>query len=91
MNGGLEPLDAQARHDLREILEERYGRRSTIVTSQLSVAGWHEVIGCPTYAHAILDWLIHNAHRLDLDCDSSRAKTKDGRGGRFGQQDGADD
>ena len=75
MTGGLEPLDAQARHDLLEILEERYGRRSTIVTSQLPAAAWHEVIGCPTYAHAILGWLVHNAHRLDLDGDSSRAKT----------------
>ena len=47
---GLEPLDAGARHDLLEIVEERYGRRSTIVTSQLPVSAWHEVIGDPTYA-----------------------------------------
>ena len=45
---GLEPLDAGARHDLLEILEERYGRRSTIVTSQLPLSAWHEVIGDPT-------------------------------------------
>jgi DNA replication protein DnaC len=44
---GLEPLDAQARHDLLEILEERYGRRSTIITSQLPVESWHAVIGEP--------------------------------------------
>jgi DNA replication protein DnaC len=44
---GLEPLDAQARHDLLEILEERYGRRSTIITSQLPVEDWHAVIGEP--------------------------------------------
>jgi len=69
---GLEPLDAQARHDLLEILEERYGRRSTIITSQLPIAAWHEVIGDPTYADAILDRLVHNAHRLDLDGDSMR-------------------
>ena len=69
---GLEPLDDQARHDLLEILEERYGRRSTIVTSQLPIASWHEVIGNPTYADAILDRLVHNAHRLDLDGDSMR-------------------
>jgi DNA replication protein DnaC len=49
---GLEPLDAGARHDLLEILEERYGRRSTIVTSQLPLSAWHEVIGDPTYADA---------------------------------------
>ena len=74
---GLEPLDAKARHDLLEILEERYGRRSTIITSQLPIAAWHEVIGDPTYADAILDRLVHNAHRLDLDGDSMRrAKTQ---------------
>ena len=64
---GLEPLDAAARHDLLEILEERYGRRSTIITSQLPVDRWHDVIGDPTYADAILDRLVHNAHRIDLD------------------------
>jgi DNA replication protein DnaC len=69
---GLEPLDAQARHDLLEILEERYGRRSTIITSQLPVEDWHAVIGDPTYADAILDRLIHNAHRLNLSGDSLR-------------------
>jgi DNA replication protein DnaC len=71
---GLEPLDDQARHDLLEILEDRYGRRSTIVTSQLPVAAWHEVIGNPTYADAILDRLVHNAHRIDLTGESLRRK-----------------
>jgi DNA replication protein DnaC len=52
---GLEPLDAAARHDLLEILEERYGRRSTIITSQIPIDKWHELIGDPTYADAILD------------------------------------
>src|SRR5882757_672596 len=69
---GLEPLDAQARHDLLEILEERYGRRSTIITSQLPVESWHAVIGDPTYADAILDRLVHNAQRLNLPGDSLR-------------------
>jgi DNA replication protein DnaC len=69
---GLEPLDAQARHDLLEILEERYSRRSTIVTSQLPLEDWHAVIGDPTYADAILDRLVHNAHRLNLSGDSLR-------------------
>ena len=68
----LEPLDAKARYDLLEILEERYGRRSTIITSQLPISAWHEVIGDPTYADAILDRLVHNAHRLELDGDSMR-------------------
>jgi DNA replication protein DnaC len=69
---GLEPLDASARHDLLEILEERYGRRSTIVTSQLPVDCWHEIIGDPTYADAILDRLVHNAHRIELTGESLR-------------------
>ncbi len=69
---GLEPLDAAARHDLLEILEERYGRRSTVITSQLPVNRWHEVIADPTYADAILDRLIHNAHRIDLTGESLR-------------------
>lgn len=71
---GLEPLDAHARHDLLEILEDRYGRRSTIITSQLPVSAWHDVIGNPTYADAILDRLVHNAHRIDLTGDSLRRK-----------------
>jgi DNA replication protein DnaC len=69
---GLEPLDAQARHDFLEILEDRYGRRSTIITSQLPVENWHAVIGNPTYADAILDRLVHNAQRLNLSGDSLR-------------------
>jgi DNA replication protein DnaC len=71
---GLEPLDAGARHDLYEILEERYGRRSTILTSQIPVDKWHAFIGDPTYADAILDRLIHNAHRIDLAGDSLRRR-----------------
>ena len=69
---GLDPLDAGARRDLYEILEERYGRRSTILTSQVPVDKWHEVIGDPTYADAILDRIVHNAHRIDLVGDSLR-------------------
>lgn len=69
---GLQPLNAQARHDLLEIVEERYGRRSTIITSQPPVDRWHDLIGDPTYADAILDRLIHNAHRIELAGDSVR-------------------
>jgi len=69
---GLAPLDAAARHDLLEILEARYGRRSTLITSQLPIAKWHELIGDPTYADAILDRLVHNAHRIELTGDSLR-------------------
>ena len=69
---GLQPLNAQARHDLLEILEDRYGRKSTIVTSQLPTTSWHHAIGDPTYADAILDRLLHNAHRVELEGDSLR-------------------
>jgi DNA replication protein DnaC len=71
---GLEPLTQDARHDLLEILEERYGRRSTIITSQLPIDKWHDVIGDPTYADAILDRLVHNAQRIDLSGDSLRRR-----------------
>ena len=69
---GLDPLDAAARHDLLEILEERYGRRSTIITSQIPVDKWHELIGDPTYADAILDRIVHNAQRINLTGHSLR-------------------
>ena len=69
---GLSPLDEQNRHDLLEILEDRYGRRSTLVTSQLPVADWHAAIGQTTYADAILDRLVHNAHRIELAGESLR-------------------
>ena len=76
---GLEPIDAAARHDLLEILEDRYGRRSTIVTSQVPVDRWHALIGDPTYADAVLDRLVHNAYRLDLEGDSLRRTRPPGR------------
>ncbi|MGY3572908.1 DNA replication protein DnaC [Bradyrhizobium sp. USDA 4504] len=76
---GLEPLDAAARHDLLEILEDRYGRRSTTVTSQLPVDQWHALIGDPTYADAVLDRLVHNAHRIDLNGESLRRTRKPDR------------
>jgi DNA replication protein DnaC len=72
---GLGPLDGNARHHLLEILEDRYGRRSTLVTSQLPVARWHEMIGDPTYADAILYRLVHNAHRIELNGHSMRRHT----------------
>ena len=69
---GLGPLDAPARQDLLEIVEERYGRRSTIITSQPPVETWHDLIGEPTYADAILDRIVHNAHRIELDGETIR-------------------
>ena len=58
-----------------EIIEDRHGHRSTLITSQLPVDKWHEVIGEPTFADAILDRIVHNAYRLKLDGPSIR-KTK---------------
>jgi DNA replication protein DnaC len=69
---GLTPMTDPQRRDLLEILEDRYGKRSTIVTSQLPVPAWHEVIGDPTLADAILDRLVHNAHKIELKGDSLR-------------------
>ena len=69
---GLEPLDAQNRLTLLEILEDRHGRKSSVFVSQLPVASWHEIIGDPTIADAICDRIIHNAHRIELKGDSVR-------------------
>ncbi|MCP3441243.1 IS21-like element helper ATPase IstB [Bradyrhizobium sp. CCGUVB14] len=71
---GLSVLTAAERRDLLEILDDRHGRASTIVTSQLPVDTWHEVIGDPTLADAILDRLVHNAHRLQLAGESMRKR-----------------
>jgi DNA replication protein DnaC len=69
---GLERLDAEGRHDLLELLEDRHGRGSIVVTSQLPVDRWHDMIGDQTYADAILDRLVHNAHRITLVGESMR-------------------
>ena len=72
---GLSVLTHSQRIDLLEILEDRNGRGSTIVTSQLPADQWHEVIGDPTLADAILDRLVHNAHRLIMTGESMRRIT----------------
>jgi len=69
---GLSPLTAEQRRDLLEIVDDRHDRASTIVTSQVPVDRWHELIGDPTLADAILDRLVHNAHRLTLKGESMR-------------------
>lgn len=71
---GLAKLSQDQRHDLMEILEDRNGTRSTMVTSQLPVEHWHEQIGDPTMADAILDRLVHNAHKIQLKGGSMRKK-----------------
>ena len=69
---GLAVMGDEQRRDLLEILEDRYERRSTIVTSQFAVEHWHELINDPTLADAILDRLVHHAYRLALTGDSMR-------------------
>lgn len=69
---GPERLSASQRRDLMEIVEDRYGAGSTLITSQLPVESWHDVIDEPTFADAILDRLVHNAYRLALDGPSMR-------------------
>ena len=69
---GLGTLTEAHRHDLLEVLEDRYGRTSTVVTSQLPLAKWHEWIGDPTVADAVLDRLVHNAYKMDLKGPSKR-------------------
>ena len=71
---GLTTLDTEARRDLLELLDDRHGQRSTLVTSPLPLAHWHEIIGDPTLADAILDRLVHNAYRITLKGESMRKR-----------------
>jgi len=72
---GIQPLDAQNRAALMEIIEDRHGKSSTIITSQVPVSKWHDIIAEKTVADAILDRIIHEAHRLDLKGESLRKKS----------------
>lgn len=71
---GCSPLKGEERHDLREVLEDRYSVNSTIITSQLDPKEWHSFIGDETVADAVCDRLVHNAHRLRLEGESMRKK-----------------
>ncbi|MFH6960917.1 IS21-like element helper ATPase IstB [Flavobacterium aquidurense] len=71
---GLQALDGQNRITLLEIIEDRHNNGSIIVTSQIPVQGWYDIIGEKTIADAILDRLIHNAHRIELSGESMRKK-----------------
>ena len=73
---GLDALGPQDRRDFLELLDDRYGVRSTIITGQLPVAQWHDFIGDPTLADSICDRLLHNAHRLVLKGPSRRKEGK---------------
>jgi DNA replication protein DnaC len=71
---GIQPLDQQSRTILMEIIEDRHGKKSTLLTSQVPINLWHEVIGEQTIADAILDRIIHDAQRLQLQGESMRKK-----------------
>ena len=71
---GLQPLNVVERHDLLELMDRRYQRSSTGFASQLPVNQWHHAIGDATLADAILDRLIHNAHRIELKGESMRKR-----------------
>lgn len=73
---GLQDLDQAARNDLLEVLDDRVGTRSTVITSQLPLEHWHAWLQDPTLADAILDRLVHQAHKLPVKGDSMRKKTK---------------
>jgi DNA replication protein DnaC len=72
----LAPLTAASRNDLLELLDDRVGTRSTLITSQLPVNSWHEWLADPTLADAILDRIVHGSHRLVLKGESLRRKAK---------------
>ena len=74
---GPDRLNPNQRRDLMEIVEDRHGHGATVITSQLPVEKWHDVIGEPTFADAILDRIIHNAYRLELDGPSIRKTQAD--------------
>ena len=69
---GLMPMNDELRRDLLEILDDRHDRKSTLVTSQLPIEQWHDYLGEPTMADAILDRLVHNAYKLPLKGESMR-------------------
>lgn len=73
---GLQPFDNQNRMILLEIIEDRHGRKSTIISSQLPISNWYDIIGESTIADAILDRLAHTAHRIELKGESMRKKNK---------------
>ena len=71
---GPEPLTAEQRRDLLEIVDDRYEKGSLLMTSQVPVTRWHELVGNPTLGDAILDRVVHRAHRLELKGPSLRKR-----------------
>jgi DNA replication protein DnaC len=74
---GIAVLTETQRRDFLEVVEDRYNARSTIITTQIPITKWHEVIGDPTLADAILDRLVHNAHKIQMKGGSMRKKTNE--------------
>ena len=74
---GIQPLDATGRAILMDIIEDRHNKHTTIITSQVPVKKWHEVIGEKTLADAILDRIVHQSIRIELYGDSLRKKPKE--------------
>jgi DNA replication protein DnaC len=79
---GIQPFDAQSRAMLMELIEDRHGKSALMITSQVPVSKWHDVIGEQTIADAILDRVVHGAHRLDLKGESMRKR----RGSKEGER-----
>ena len=73
----LVPLDAKERPILLDIIEDRHGRKSVIITSQLPVSSWYDAVGDPTVADAILDRIVHSAHQIELIGESIRKMKAD--------------
>jgi DNA replication protein DnaC len=72
-------LTAEQRRDLMEVIDDRHGRGSTVIATQIPVDRWHDQIGDPTYADAILDRVVHNAYRFELRGESMRRRAEPGR------------
>lgn len=73
---GLQPFDSNSRSALMEIIEDRHGRHSTIITFKVPVSHWYDLIGEQTIADELLDRIVHNAHRLELKGESIRIRQK---------------
>ena len=71
---GIQPFDQPGRASLLEVIEDRHGKSSVIITSQVPVSGWHEIIGEQTIADAILDRIVHDAHRVEMKGEALRKK-----------------
>jgi len=73
---GIQPFDNQSRMLLMDIIEDRHGKRSTIIAGQVPVSAWYDIIGDETLADAILDRIVHDAHQIELNGESLRRKRK---------------